>query len=630
MKDSKLTYLFIFTSFLLFSFLITGNWFLPDCTLTTHGDLENHFLNSLGFQEQLINYGFIYPVSFNYFSLGYYQFSYSSIPFLLPLIFRLFMDARTAFFIMYNLLYALGGFFLFILLRRNKGSLIGSFLFSCLFMASGFMNQQFTVHGSYHTIAAIPSFFLTIICLQKCVDEEFNQLNLSLFIIFSALTMVTHFFMLVILSTFITFYLVVKKRFKLWLFFLMSVLLTSFYYVPLFFQSLLLPGTGSGFIFNAEKLSNTFLFSLLIPEIESIHLTASSDFFYGPYFFVTFIIALSYVFHRKKGFKAEWLFLSLIISLIIVTFLCSTIGLLDRNVPFDRITFFFQMSLFLFSAFVFARFKYGFEAPLLIILFNFFPNEEFLSVLSFLVVAGFIVYFFSKKKLFFNRFIKDYLIAFVVLFISIIPLTLFIPNSLNYPRAWCVYFDDVSFIKPSDVVMFDERFVFRNSLVYLTGARTVNNIGHTTLLNEIPSFDNREVFYEFLNRSGVSKWVFLSKKTDDSLTFNYRSADIDFKAVSLIVEPVPYFLQVINPINLKVRLREELSSLTLRLNYHPWWRAFSDNQELVVSQDDWFVKVSGLTGVDEFALVFDMSYFIIGALISIFSLALLVYLVRQQ
>ncbi|MBD3311964.1 hypothetical protein GF352_00710 [archaeon] len=630
MKDSKLTLVLVLVSLLIFSFFITHKWFQPDCTLTTHGDLENHFINSLGFQEQLINHGTIFPVTFNYFSLGYYQFSYSPVPFLLPLVLRLFLDARTAFFTMYNLLYALAGFFLFIILRRNKGSLIGSFLFSCLFIASGFMNQQFTVHGSYHTIAAVPLFFLTIIYLQKCVfDKKIDKLNLSLFIIFSALTMATHFFMLIILFVFVTFYLFIKKKSRLWLFFLLSALITSFYYVPLFFQSILLPGSGSALVFNSEKMLNTFLFSLMIPEIQSIDLTAASDYYYGPYFLTTFIIALFYA-RKSKSFKGKWLFLSLIISLVIVTFLCSTISLLDVNVPFDRVTFFFQMSLFLFSAFVFARVKYGFEVPLLIFILNFLPNEAFLPVFSVLVLAGFFIYFFSKKRLFFNKFTKDYLLVFIAVVISIIPLTLFIPNSLNYPRTWCVQFNDVSFIKSSDVVMFDERLVFKNSLVYLTGAKTVNNIGHTTLLREVPTFEGEELFFEFLNRSGVSKWVYLSKEASDSMTFKYRGIDIDFKAVSSRVEPVPYFLRIINPVSLKVILRESVNNVTLRLNYHPWWRAFSNGQELHVSQDDWFIMVSGLDGLEEFDLYFDTSYFILGWLVTLASLLAISYLVWKQ
>lgn len=630
MNDSKLTLVLVLVSFLIFSFFITNNWFQPDCTLTTHGDLENHFINSLGFQEQLVNYGTIFPVTFNYFSLGYYQFSYSPVPFLFPLVLRLFLDARTAFFTMYNLLYALGGFFLFLLLRRNKGSLIGSFLFSCLFLASGFMNQQFTVHGSYHTIAAVPLFFLTIIYLQKCVhDKKLDKLSILLFIIFSVLTMTTHFFMLIILFIFITFYLFLKKKPRLWLFFMLSVFLTSFYYVPLFFQSILLPGSGSGLIFNSEKLLDTFLFSLLIPEIQSIDLTAASDYYYGPYFLITFIIALFYA-RENKSFKGKWLFLSLTISLMIVTFLCSTIGLLDVNVPFDRVTFFFQMSLFLFSAFVFARVKYGFEAPLLVLILNFLPNEEFLPFFSVLVLSGFFAYFFSKKKLFFNKFTKDYLLVFIVVVISVIPLTLFIPNSLNYPRAWCVHFDDVSFIKSSDVLMFDERLVFKNSLVYLTGAKTVNNIGHTTLLSEVPTFEDGELFFEFLNRSGVNKWVYLSKESSDSMTFRYRGININFKAVSSRVEPVPYFLRIINPVSLKVILREPVNNVTLRLNYHPWWRAFSNGEELGVSQDDWFVMVRGLDGLEEFDLYFDTSYFILGWLVSIASLLVISYLVWKQ
>jgi hypothetical protein len=89
---------------------------------------------------------------------------------------------------------------------------------------------------------------------------------------------------------------------------------------------------------------------------------------------------------------------------------------------------------------------------------------------------------------------------------------------------------------------------------------------------------------------------------------------------------VPYTLSFINPININVSLIENVTNTSLRIYYHPWWRAYADQEELNVSQDDWFLHVNGLENIESFRLIFNTTYFFIGNLISFVAFLVLVAL----
>jgi len=634
MQQNKVINLIVLAYLIGLSFYITRWWFNPNCTTTTHGDLENHFMNSLIMQEQFLDYGLIYPIDFKYFTLGYYHFSYSPVPFIMPLIFRLLFDARTSFLIMYNLLYAFSGFALFLLLRKNKGSLSGSFLFTTLFMFSSFMNQQFTVHGSYHTIAVMPFFLLTIMYLQKIVKPKPSKKDLGFFVLFNSLTMLMHPFALVIMALLSPSYLIYKKRYKLISYLLISALITSFYYIPLFLHITSLPRVEeAGVLFDLDYFSWIISDSVLIPSPDSADITWEADYYYGPIYLITSIIALIYLKLKKKLLEQE----RIAVTVLIITFIVSIIGsfsLVKSLVPSDRIAFFLQFSLFLLTAIVFSRSKYKTEIPLIILLFGlinfvFIKLEYYLQLVLLIAPAFYIIKIIIDRKIAFSKLNSNYLIPFIVMLVSIIPLTNFLPTTLNYERSWCTVFEDLSFLDQSNNFLMHENPPFGLTLTYLTGARTVNTIGHTTIFKPLPSVDDEE-FNQFLLISGADMFLAPTTQADTVIPFIFKDTLNHLGIFKGQVLAKPYTLLINNPIDFTVRINNPINSTSLSIYYHPWWRAFDGVNELTIKQDKWFLNVQNLTGVSEFKLFFDTSYFTLGWILTIIGLIILAYLIKKS
>jgi len=638
--------------FIIIGFVITINWFSPFCSSTTLGDIEAHFLNSLIFSNQLKEYKAIYPLSFSFSSLGYYHFSYSTVPYLIPILFNFFDNPRTSFLVFYILAYFLSGFFLFLFLKRNKRSVFSCLFFSTLLVFYGFMNQQFTVYGSFQTFLLVPLLLLTFIFLQKSTSKDPNKRDTLLFIFFLTLSLLIHFVGAIILFVFIIFYLLLTKNYRLFSYVFLSILFTSFYYVPLLSQSLLLSanseGASSFFSIDFSYFFRTI--SFISQSVEGTGNTAQSDFFYGPFLFIGFIVCLiiSYVKIDKdrlliniKLERLDGILLSFVLAVFLVALMTSFIGVFRSNFPPDTVPFFFQLSFFLYVSFVLSKTNYKWELVVLLFILSLFSRSVFLVILFLLALVYFIIEAVYTKKFSLNKFHLSYLITIFLVLILLLPFTTFVDSSISYPRVWCTFFPNGMFfntsLSMSDLVLFYDENFFVFTIPYLTGASVVNNIGHTTLLKDIPLYPDQELF-EFISKAGVSKFMFtgLNREVNPSYFLNktgvgsthyfHRGLKTNLNYVDFDVEPVPYLITEVTPVELTVTLLDSLSDVSLRLFYHPWWRASSDSTEFNVTQDDWFVKVSGLDGVDSFSLRFDTTYFNLGSLVSVVALLVLLFL----
>ncbi len=601
--------LIVLALFVTVAFLITAPWFDKKCTFATQGDIEGHFMTSLSFQEQLIKYGRIYPVSFKYFPLGFYHFSYSPFPFLLPLPLRLFLNPRDAFFAVYTIFFALNGFTLYLLLRR-KGSASASFFFASLYFLSPLLNQQLSVYGSYHHIIMMPFMFMALLFSQKFIEKP-SRKNALFFILFSFLAIITHFIMLVFLFIFFIVTDITKHKLKLTGLFIISALMSSFYYVPVFFQGLVInlsshAETGIG------KLLMVFSHSILFP-VNNGEGMGLSDYFVGPYLFISMIISIIVKWPVLKKNNISLIFLA--VSLILVI-LWSFVPFLNSSAPVDRIQFFLCLAFLLVTSFALSKKIFGAELLIVTgILALIFPVQPLLLLLLMNAIFYVVEYFIKRT---FHLKIGISLIIIIVLLLSFTNLFL---NTINYFRIWCISFPTTDFLHEGDIFLTPLMSSFR-SLGYYTNAGYGGTIGHTTLLKKLPSINDKS-FISFAKLGGINRILILTN--DKGVPFYYRIFKSYVMVYSLTPASLNYSQTIVNPalIHIKTNMTD---NVTLRIYYHPWWRAFaSDGRELNVSFNGFFINVQN-NGYKDFNLMFDMKYFNVGAVISTLSFVFLFFI----
>ena len=88
------------------------------------------------------------------------------------------------------------------------------------------------------------------------------------------------------------------------------------------------------------------------------------------------------------------------------------------------------------------------------------------------------------------------------------------------------------------------------------------------------------------------------------------------------------YFEIITPVKLKVNNPDNKNELLIPLRYHPWWQ--TEDETISLTKDSaGFVKLSNLDSKQDIILKFDTKYFKIGALISMGSIILLIYLLKK-
>lgn len=644
MNREKLLPLFIISFSIPFAIITISPWLSSECQMTTHGDLEDHFTMSYLIRKQLKENLTIYPITFELNPMGHYQYLYSAFPYLLPLLIEpLFSNPRSSFLIFYAISYAFVPFSLFFLLKKITKNVKASLIFSMFFLISPSLNQQFTVHGSYHTIVALNFFFLGFYFLISYCDDSSIK-NLIGFVIFTFLCGITHIFTFVFYFLVSFTYLILKRNFKGILLLLLSTFAASFYYIPLIIESTLISKitrSNPPILNFFELLSLGFLkfYTKYVPEM---------DYNYGPYLLILTLIslAMNLSIKRKRGtltfaLKRDiHLFPIVFFSIMLLYMLLYQIEIIAKFTVLDRLLFYAQISFLIFACYGFSRLK---ENKIFFIIILITLSLLSKNLIRMLTVSFFIIFtlIFISRKFVKPKFKRDYILSSFFIFFTFLPVTGIVPSSIYNPRIWCTYVPNINeFILPNDTYLaFSES---PSAFFYNTGAKTANIIiyGRETHRGTI-ELKTPESFKK-LKKMGVSKIIierfffpdyeFLKKY------FNYTEIKGITRGMFLDVFDIystsfkrteNYTAEFISPIEINITKKNpNEENVTILIYYHPLWKV-SNNLE-IQSDEDGLILITNSSGIESFKIWFDTKYFNIGFFISITSFIILTYLIFRK
>ncbi len=654
-KHKTLIFLTLFSIW--FAFNSSKNW-LQDGCIVTAADFE--FFRTTGhmIHTQLLNYHALFPISFESIH-GTGSFVYSRTAFLIPLIITPLFGYKSAFLITYILFYALIPVTVYILLKNTTKNEFASLLIALYILISPALNTTYTVYGVYHTIIALPFFFLAINSITQ-YEKNKTKKNIILFCIFSFLVGTMHIYTFMFYLMFAGSYILIKKEKKLFIILLLITTSVAYYYVPLGGQYLIRsennPSSGNGDIIENYN-------SLFFKKYTTY--THSMDANYRPYLLIGALLSiLLYSIKRDKNnhykisidhLKSNIPLYMIILSMVILL-LISLYGYVSfvSQVSFERYGLFAQISFMLiFGA---ALSKIRINLPIYIILASILiliSTDRTRIATALIIPAIYLTLSYTipafdkdtRKNIDIHKIkIRDTLIAATLILLLFYPLTGLIFSSNTAPRYWCSTIPHISEIITETDIHHDS-IESHCSLSTLTESKRAIGIGAMPYHKTADITQDNNHTYELLKKEEATKIIFAIYSND----WQQKSAHLfTWFGEPMIIEGTrrdhpqyyavfntgftnerDYDMKIIKPTTLEITKNPKIDEQFIHLSYHPWWT--TDNKQVTLAKDpDGFTIIKNANGISKLKLKWNYKYFYLGWLITILSLIALTYIIKTH
>ncbi len=658
-KHKTLIFLTVFS--ILFAFHTSKNW-LQDGCIVTASDFE--IFRSIGqvIHLQLINYHWIYPITFAS-AHGATLFLYSSIPFLIPLIFTPVFSYNTSLLITHILFYSLAPVSMYILLKNTTKNEFVSLLISLYFLISPALNAQYTVYGSYHTLIALPLFFLGINSLLQ-YEKTKTRKNAILFALYSFLLAAVHMSTFPFYFIFAFCYAAIKKEKKILIILFLATTASAYYITPVVAQQLTTISNTEAATYKGDFIGN---FNGLFFKKHTTYTTAM-DFNYRPYLILsaTILILISLIKKENNSYKISIRHLTSKIPLWILVLYITVMLRIGTHgyhsllpLCFDRYGLFAQISFLLIIGVILSKTRislpiYLIVTSILLLISN--DNARVFAALIMIIPASYLLLSYIRPK--FDSDIrgkidvskikiKDTIIMIALILALFYPLTGNVFASNTSPRIWCSHIPHISeIITEKDI--YRDIMESHTAITTLTKAKRANSIGATDksgidLKLSLGLNDNRT--YELLKKEGTTKIIIAIFSPDFKEKYAHlfkwfgeptviqgtRRGQPQYYLIfnTGFTSERDYDMKIITPTTLEITKNPKVDEQMIHLLYHPWWKV--EGRKATLGEDeDGFTVIKNAQAISKLRIKWDYKYFYLGWLITILSIILLICLIKND
>lgn len=637
-----------------FAFNSAKNW-LQDGCIVTAADFE--FFRTTGhlIHAQLLEYRSLFPISFeNIHGAG--AFVYSCTAFLIPLIFTPLISYESSLLITYILFYALIPPTMYILLKNTTKNEFVSLLIPLCLLISSALNTTYTVYGVYHTIIALPFFFLAINSIIQ-YEKNKNKKNIIQFSVFSFLVGTMHIYTFMFYFIFAASYLLIKKEKKLLIILLLIATSVAYYYVPLGGQYMLrtenTPSVKNGDI---VKNFNALFFEKYTTYTPDMDLNYRSDLFIGA---LLSILIFSIKREQNSNYKISTTQLKLnipsymiMLSLVILVMI-SLFGYVSlfTQVSLERYGLFAQISFMLIIGAALSKTRINLPIYLTISLLLILLSPDNTRIVAALIIpAIYLILSYAipafdkdiRNNIDIHKIrIKDTIISSVLIILLFYSQTSLVITSNTSPRYWCSTMPHISeIITEKDI--YHDAIESHTALSTFTKAKRAVGIGAMTYHNaaDLTLDDNHT--YELLKKEEATKIIIAIYSNDWQQKYAHLFRWFGEPAIiqgtrrdqpqyyllfsTGFTNERDYDMKIITPTTLEITKKPEVDEQFIHLSYHPWWKI--DNSKATLEKDqDGFTIIMNSKGISNLTITWNYTYFYIGWIITIISIMLLVYII---
>ena len=529
-----------------------------------------------------------------------------------------------------------------------------AFYASVFFLFSAASNMSFSVGGNYQFFLGLILVFLSLKFFYLYAQHKSSKFFIA-FYISAVLLGLTYTLSFLFLIPFFILYALSQRNSRL-LYTTIAVILTvGLFIVPLY--------ATPSFDFSPASMLKTFI----LPSDWTGWIYKSSteykgqlDFNYGPHIFLLGLAFFVLLWRKERTpqytfIKVYWYSMLLLLLLGFITRLVN-LGFINEfygGFNFERLMYHIYLGFLFIVAYGIHRFNFiHWKSLVPVTLISMvalgtyiFKSKVFFALLAFCSIS-LLKDFFTKSKI-----KKEIIISSIVIFLFMFPLSGMVETTNLGPRPGFINLEGISdYVKPGEIFYFKGGWSLEQIILSCAKARSTTQIDHDSAISGLnseidvlnPSAETKkEIEFRGINKIIIAiDQIMEDNKVDPSKVSHL----VSWYGEPKIFQLKNYYPFVIFETNVSERVKREIESPILirfsntdkrgsfltDLEYHPWWRAYSDDVPLEVKNSEGFVEVLNTSNAEKITLKFSLRYFIFGAIVSLLGIAMFIIMLKKK